>query len=291
MYAAPFDHVVASSWEDAVRLLDEGGEDAKVIAGGQSLIPMMTLRLATPSLLVDVGRIEGPSIRREDGRLRISSLSRHADLERSPEVAESCPILGEAAALIGNLRVRHRGTIGGSLAHADPVAELPTTLVALEGSIGTLGPSGERTVPAEELFETYYTTTLGASEVVTRVDVPVLGPGVGWAFEELARRTGDFAIVLVAALIEMEEGRYRAARIVAGGIGERPVVLTEAQDALVGAPVGQATAAEAGRRASASADPPEGLHARARYRREMLGVLVRRAVLTAGERATGGDHR
>ncbi len=200
MYASPCDHVAATSWADAVGLLREGGDGAKVIAGGQSLIPMMNLRLATPSLLVDVSAAGPVGIERRDDRLVLSALTRHSELERSPEISAGCPILAEAARCIGNVRVRHRGTIGGSLAHADPAAELPCVAVALGATVRTLGETGERSVPAAEFFDTYFTTALGDAEVVTAVEVPTLGPRTGWAFVELVRRPGDFAIVEVAAL-------------------------------------------------------------------------------------------
>jgi len=286
MYAAPFDYVAAASWEEAVRLLQEGGDEAKVIAGGQSLVPMMTLRLATPRLLVDVGGADRPRISLMDGHLDISALTRHADLERSPEVRSSCPMLAEAAPFIGNVRVRHRGTIGGSLAHADPAGELPCAAVALGATIRTFGPEGERRIAATDFFDTYFTTALGPAEVVTAVEVPVIEERTGWAFLELLRRAGDFAVVEVAALLELDAaGRCERVRLAAGGVAERPVELAHAADALLGERPDERAAAEAGRRAAAAVEPGATVHASGDYRREMLGVFVRRAVLAAASRA------
>jgi CO/xanthine dehydrogenase FAD-binding subunit len=286
MYAAPFDYVAASSWEEAVRLLQEGGDEAKVIAGGQSLVPMMTLRLATPRVVVDVTGAGRPEIIREDGRLVISALTRHADLENSAEVHEGCPILAEAASFIGNARVRNRGTIGGSLAHADPAAELSCVALAVEATVRTLGGEGERTIAAADLFDTYFTTTLGPAEVITSVEVPAGDDRTGWAFVELLRRAGDFAVVEVAALLELDEaGRCSRARVAAGGVADRPVELTAAQEVLLGEVPDDRVAAEAGRRAAEAVEPPASVHASAGYRRDMLAVFVQRAVMTAARRA------
>ena len=286
MYARPFDHVAASSWADAVRLLSEGGEEAKVLAGGQSLIPMLTLRLAMPRVVVDVLGADRPRIEREDGRLVIGALTRHADLERSDPVRQECPILAEAASWIGNVRVRHRGTIGGSLAHADPAGELPCALAALGATIRTLGPDGERSIPAGDFVESYFTTVLRPAEVVTAVEVPLAQEGTGAAFLELARRAGDFAVVAVAAVVELDgAGRCARARLVAAGVGERPVDLADAAAVLTGQVPDERVAAEAGRRASDAVEPSPSVHASAAYRREMLGVFVARAVLAAAARA------
>jgi carbon-monoxide dehydrogenase medium subunit len=286
MYANPFDHVEAASWADAVALLRDGGDGAKIVAGGQSLIPMMNLRLAMPSLLVDVSGADRPGIAAAADRLVVSALTTHSEIEGSAEVAASCPMLAEAARHIGNIRVRHRGTFGGSLAHADPAAELPCVAVALGATVRTLGPAGERRIPASGFFAGHFTTALEEAEVVTGVEIPVQDERTGWAFVELARRSGDFAIVEVAALLELDgSGRCAHARLVAGGIADRPVELTEAQAALVGEAPDERIAAEAGRRAEAAVEPSDSVHASAAYRREMLAVLVRRASLVAASRA------
>ncbi|HCO02931.1 MAG TPA: carbon monoxide dehydrogenase [Actinobacteria bacterium] len=288
MYADPFDFVAARSWQEAVDLLREGGEDAKVIAGGQSLIPMMTLRLATPGLLVDVNGADTSRVERHGDRLVISGVTRHSDLQGSPVVGANCPMLAEAASMVGNVRVRHRGTIGGSLAHADPSAELPCAVVALGAEVRTLGPDGERGIPANDFFEFYFTSVLKPGEIVTGVEVPVSAGGSGWSFLELLRRASDFAVVAVAVVVELDgEGRCSGAKLAAAGVGERPIELGDAAGVLVGELIDERLAAEAGRRAAASVQPSASVHASAEYRRAMLGVYVRRAVLQAARRAGG----
>jgi len=289
VYAEPFDYAAASSWDEAVELLSQNGDDARVIAGGQSLIPIMTLRLAMPAFLVDVNGADRSRIERRGDRISISAVTRHADLERSPGLAADCPMLAEAASLVGNIRVRHRGTIGGSLAHADPAAELPCAAVALGADILTLGPGGERRIPAGEFFESFFTTSLQPGEVVTGFEVPVMPDRTGWSFLELLRRTSDFAVVAVAALVTLDgESRCVMAKLAAAGVGDRPVDLTDAAEALVGQPVGDSSVAQAGRRAAAAVDPPAAPHASSWYRREMLDVMVRRAALQAAGRARAG---
>lgn len=287
MYASPFEYATASSWEEAVRILAEAGDDATVIAGGQSLVPMMTLRLATPGMLVDVNRASSESIWLDDGRLVIPALTRHADLQRSPLVLRLSPILSEAAGFIGNVRVRHRGTVGGSLAHADPAAELPTVAVALRGSVDVRGPAGERTIPAADFFVSHFTTALEQAEVVTSVSVPVLPEGHGWAFVELARRVGDFALVEAAALVDLDEDGRRCSgvRLALGGVGERPFDASHLAATMIGADLNEDTVVDAARAVSEEVEPPSGVHGSGEYRRKMAGVVTKRALLAAIRRA------
>jgi carbon-monoxide dehydrogenase medium subunit len=287
MYPAPFEYVRASSWEEAVRLLEAHGDEAKVLAGGQSLIPMMSLRLVKPRYVVDVGRAADRDIRQTNSVVEVSALARHIDLERAALLATHCPIVSEAAAHIGNIRVRHRGTIGGSLAHADPAAELPCVVVALGARIRVLGPRGERAIPADALFETYFTTSLEPTEVIVAVELPCLPPRRGWAFLELARRVGDFALLEVAALLDLapEEDRCTGVRLVLGAVADRPVDLSESAQVLVGASYGDRLLDEAARAVAASVHPREDHRASASYRREMVAVLARRALRLAWERA------
>jgi carbon-monoxide dehydrogenase medium subunit len=289
VYASPFEYAAASSWEEAVRLLAEAGDDAKVIAGGQSLVPMMTLRLATPAMLVDVNRASSESVRQDDGQLVIPALTRHSELQRSPLVRRWSPILSEAAGFIGNGRVRHRGTIGGSLAHADPAAELPTVVVALRGSVDVRGPAGERTIPAAEFFVTHFTTALEPAEVVTGVRVPVMPDGQGWAFVELARRAGDFALVEAAALVDLEEDGRRCSgvRLGLGAVGERPFDVSALAAAMIGAEPNEDTVVEVALAASEQVEPSSGVHGSGEYRRRMAAVVAKRALLAAIRRARG----
>lgn len=269
-------YVRASSFEEAAGLLAEHGEDARAIAGGQSLVPMMNLRLAQPALLVDLAGAGEPSFER-DGGLVIGALTRHCDLERSDVVAEECPMLADAARFIGNVRVRNRGTIGGSIAHADPAAELPCVTVALGASIRTVSPRGRRALPAGEFFQTHYTTALEHDEVVTHVEVPALPPHTGWSFQELSRRVGDFAVAAVAALVTLDGDHCRDARLVACAVAQRPLELTEAEAVLRGA-TPEEVLDELEGRASAAVSPGG-------YKAAVTGVLARRAVVEAVRRA------
>lgn len=289
MYPAPFEYLRASSWSEAVELLQVHGEEAKILAGGQSLIPLMSLRLVRPRHLIDVNGAGDRGIREGDGFVEVSALARHADLERSPVLAASCPIVPEAASRIGNVRVRYRGTIGGSLAHADPAGELPCVTVALGARIRALGPGGERDIPAASFFQTYFTTALQPAEVVVAVQFPVLPPGRGWAFLELARREGDFATLEVAALVDLDPAEETCAdvRLVFGAIAERPVDLSEPARVLVGAPLEDRALGEAAGAVAAAAGPREDHRGSSAYRREMIRVLTKRALRQAWERARG----
>lgn len=292
MYPAPFEYVKATSWRQAADLLGQHGDNAKVLAGGQSLVPMMSLRLATPSHVVDVNDAEDAAIRQLDGTVEISALVRHAQLERSPVLARACPLIAEAAGLIGNIRVRHRGTIGGSLAHADPSAELPCALLALKGTIRALGAEGERRIPADSFFESYFTTALDPAEVVVAVEVPAARERSGAAFEELVQRAGDFATVEVAAVIELDPSEVcLQVRLAAGGIADRPVDLSEAARMLVGGRMDEGLVADAARAVSGSSDPRGDNRASSEYRRELVKVLSRRALVRAWQRARADGDR
>jgi aerobic carbon-monoxide dehydrogenase medium subunit len=286
MYSAPFEYLRAGSWADAVSQLGRGGEDAHVLAGGQSLVPMMMLGLAAPSLLVDVGGAGERTIEMRNGSLVLSALVRHVDLERSDAVRTASPLLSEAVGYIGNVRVRHRGTIGGSLAHAEATAELATVAVAQRATARVLGPHGERAVPAEELFVTHLTTSLAPDEVITGVEFPAVAKRSGSCFTELARRAGDFAMAEVAATVSIDEaGRFEEVRLVVGAVSDRPADLSDAAKALIGARAGQAAVAELAHAVADEVEIGPSSHAGVEYRREMVAVLVERAVGTAAARA------
>lgn len=286
MSAAALEYARASSWEDAVEQLQHGGEDARIIAGGQSLTPMMMLRVAHPSLLVDVSGAGTRTIEHNDGKLQLSALVRHVDVQNSATVRAACPILAEAASHIGNVRVRHRGTIGGTLAHGDATAEYACVSVALGATIQTLGPAGERSIPAGEMFVTHLTTALQTAEVVTGVELPVLMADQGAGFAELAQRPGDLAMVEVAALITLAaDGRVSDARVVAGAVGSRPQELRNTSARLRDEIPGPRALAAAGRLASEEVTVDSSWHASVAYRREMVGALARRALAAAVHRA------
>jgi aerobic carbon-monoxide dehydrogenase medium subunit len=287
MYASAFDYVRASSWSEAVERLAELGDDAHVIAGGQSLVPMMMLHFAAPSTLVDIAAADERTIElADDGTLVLSALVRHADLEHSDVVAEHVPMLTQAVRQIGNVRVRHRGTIGGSLAHGDPAAELPCVLIAHGACVQTLGPDGGRTIAVNDLPIMQLMTSLGEGELITRVEVPVLTEGQGSCFEELARRPGDFAMVTVAALVTCDQsGACTAVRLVLGAVGNRPVDVSEAAQELVGSVIDARSSEAVAAAIAAGAEVIPSSHAGIEYRRDMAGVLVARALRGASEDA------
>lgn len=286
MYSAAFDYVRATSWEEAVAALARAGEDARVIAGGQSLVPMMLLGIAQPSALIDIGPVEPPRIESHNGTLVLSALTRHVDLEQSADVRRACPMLAQAARVIGNVRVRHRGTIGGSLAHAEPTAELPCVALAHRATVRVRGSGGERTIPAEDLFVTHFTTSLEIGEIITSVELPALRGEQGSCFLELARRPGDFAMVNVAALVTLGEGgRLDDARVVLGATGDRPADHSACAHGFIGQPVDERVASEIARSVAAAAEIGPSSHAGEEYRREMVGVLAKRAIVAAAAEA------
>jgi aerobic carbon-monoxide dehydrogenase medium subunit len=286
--AAAFDYVTADSYDAAVQCLAEHGDEAKVLAGGQSLMPMLNLRLARPSLLVDINGIDSrpPSV--ADGMLRLPALTRHRVLLEHPLVREHCPLLADAMWHVGNVRVRNRGTVGGSLAHADATSELGACALATNAHVTARGPDGDRTLPALDLFAGYWSTTLAETEIITELAVPAARPRQGWSFQEMVRRTSDFAIVAVAAVVNLDgrSGRISDARIALAGVADR-VVLADA--GLTGALTGT-TAEDADAVAAAIADstePPSDVHASGDYRRRLVRVLAARAIREACARATG----
>jgi carbon-monoxide dehydrogenase medium subunit len=279
MKPAPFGYAAPSSVEEAVSLLVEHGDDAKVIAGGQSLMPMMNMRLAVPRVLVDINRIPGQDRILTDGNIRIGALVRQGAAERSGELLTAAPIFGPALRHIAHAGIRSRGTICGSLAHADPAAELPAVMLALGATIEATGPAGMRTIVAEEFFTGFLTTTLHSDELVTAVKIPLPAPGTRFAFLEVARRHGDFALVGVAAVVEVEGGTVRRARIALFGVSDRPVLATDAEQVLIGSdPSDPSVLQEAGHAGASALRPPSDVHGSGEYRAQVASVLIRRAV-------------
>jgi len=278
----PFDYRAPATLAEALALLRDHGEEAKPLAGGQSLVPLLALRLARPAVLVDLHRLdELRAVRREGDALFVGALVRHRALERGDGALAACPLLQEAAALIGNVRVRTLGTIGGSLAHADPAAEWPAVARALDGVVLVRGPAGDRGVPAGDFFVGALVTALRPGELIVGVRLPVLGPGTGSAVEEFSRRAGDFAIVAAVAVVELApDGTVARARVALAGVGSIPQRLSETEAALAG----QRPDPETLRRAAAhtGAIEPEGdAHASAAYRRHLARVLTARALARA----------
>ena len=282
MKPPPFDYARAESVQHAVALLAQHGDDAKIIAGGQSLMPMLAFRMATPSLLVDIGSIA--ALRRiaiDERGVTLGALVRWCDIEKHTELARAHPLLVEAVRHVAHYQIRNRGTIGGSLAHADPAAELPGIAVACDAEIEVVGPKGSRTIAATDFFVDSLTTALAADEVIVSMRLPAWKSGRCWAFEEFARRRGDFALAGVALFYDLQQGRALDPHIAAIGVGATPLRLTAPERALAGKAVDQAAIREAVAAATASIDPPGDIHAPGDYRRALLGVLLERALARA----------
>ena len=282
MKPAKFDYHAPTTVEQALELLGRYGGDAKILAGGQSLMPLLNFRLSRPAALVDLNRI--PSlvyIKEADGQVRFGAMTRQRTIEFSPVVQARVPLLREATKLVGHLPIRTRGTIGGSIAHADPSAEYPTVLTALEGEVVARGPKGERVIKAKDLFRTYLTTSLTPDEILVEVRLPAMPMGAGYALEEFARRHGDFAIVGIAAVVVKAGARCTLARLATAGTGPVPVRLRAAEEILERDGLTDAAIEAASRRASELVSPDSDIHASADYRRHLTGVLTKRALTRA----------
>ena len=261
-------------------LLGQHGDEAKVIAGGQSLLPLMNMRLAQPGVLVDVCGIPGLDAITQNGSLTIGATTRQIAVRRSEQVRAFAPIIGQAMPLIGHVATQGRGTFGGSVAHADPAAELPAILLALEAEMIAHGPGGERTIPAGEFFSTFLTTTLAEGEILTHVRIPSSSVGARSSFLEIARRHGDFALVGVGAVIDIaDDGTVTSARIGMCGVGDVPIRPTAAEEFLAGRSLDGDIARQAGELAAADLKPLDDVHASSQYRVDVAAVLVRRALL------------
>jgi len=291
MKPPPFEYAAPRKTDEAVALLAQHGDRAKVLAGGQSLVPLLNFRLAQPEVLVDVNRVaELAYVRPVDSGIAFGALTRQHTVERSDDVRARLPIVTEACRLIGHLPIRHRGTIGGSLAHADPASELPAVMVALEAELTAVRRGGRRTLPAEQFFTGIFTTALAPDELLTEIRVPGLPPRTGSAFVEIARRAGDFAIVGIAALVTLDDaGRVGRARLALCGVGPTPIRAREAERVLEGErPEGRALD-EAADRIVAATDPPGDVHASAAFRKKLARHVGRQAIGLAARRAGGGS--
>ena len=288
MKPAPFEYFRPRSLDEALALVAEHGGDAKALAGGQSLIPAMNFRLATPSVLVDLNSISGLDyIDDRDGGVRIGGMTRQRALERSTLVTQRFPLIAETMPHIAHPAIRNRGTIGGSLAHADPAAELPAVMLALRSTLVVASPSGTREIPAEEFFVGLFSTAVQTGELLTEIRIPRLPARSGCAFQEISRRHGDFALVGVAAVVRLDEnGRCDEARVALLSVGDRPILAAQAVNALKGQmPAPESIRAAAELAATRDIDPPSDIHASARYRRQLAKVLTRRTLERAFERA------
>jgi carbon-monoxide dehydrogenase medium subunit len=289
MKPAAFEYVVADSVESAVATLGEASGDGKIIAGGQSLVPMLNFRLLRPSVLVDINQIPGlAGIEDRGDSIRVGALTRHVMLETSDIVAAHFPVLSEAMTFVAHLAIRNRGTIGGSLSHADPAAELPMMTMLLDARIGIASGAGRRVVAPADFFLGALTTDLGDDDLVTDIEFPKLPPSTGWGFEEVARRSGDFALACVAATISVADGLMGEVRIGMMGIGETAMRASDAEALLTGQPrLTDELINEAVASIRSVVEPNTDLHASSDYRRHLVGVLAQRALRTAWQRAGG----
>lgn len=287
MNPAPFEYHRAGSVDEAVGLLGQFEGEAKLLAGGHSLLPAMKLRLAQPGHLIDLTGIAGlRGVRRAGDTIVIGAMTTHRDLERDETLRQLCPVLAEAAGVVGDRQVRNRGTIGGALAHADPAADYPAAILALDAEMAATGPAGERVIPAGEFFVDFLTTALNSDEVLTEIRIPVPAAGTGMSYQKLANQASGFAMVGVAALVtRAADGSCQDARIGVTGSGSHAVRATAVEDALRGQPLDDQTAAAAAEQAGAGIDFLDDIHGSAEYRRRMTIGLTQRAIKTAADRA------
>ncbi len=278
MKPSSFNYHAPTRVEEATALLAEHGDGAKVLAGGQSLVPMLSLRLASFEHLVDLNKVEGLSaIERVNGHLRVGAIVRQAVAEHSADVAASVPLLSKALPHIGHFQIRNRGTVGGSIAHADPASELPAVALALDATIEAAGPGGTRKIAAADFFVSTWQTALADDEILSAVEFPVWGPGSGFAVEELTRRHGDFALAGAVVGVQVSGDTVTKATIGLFGVGPTPLRASAAEAALLSG----ADAAEAGKVAASHISPVDDIHASGAYRTQVTAVIVRRAIEAA----------
>jgi CO/xanthine dehydrogenase FAD-binding subunit len=289
MKPAAFDYIAPTSLDAAVEALVEANGDGKVMAGGQSLTPLLNFRMTRPAIIVDLMHIpdlsfvecRGPSV-------AIGAMTRHVDLEFSRLIADKLPVMSAAMPHVAHLAIRNKGTIGGSLSHADPAAELPMLAVFYDATIRVQGPGGRRDIAAGDFFVSALTNCLEPDEIVVEIEFPVLGTHTGWAFEEVARRFGDFALASVALSIERRGDEIVDLRVAVMGVADTPLRLFAAETALRGARVGAGSASEFAEAVRACVSPNTDIHVSAEYRLNLIGALAERAFRTAWQRAAGG---
>ena len=289
MKTAPFEYCAPRSLDEAIALLGEHGDEAKVLAGGQSLVPLLAMRLARPTVVIDINELDGlAAIAPTDGGgLTLGAMTRERAAERSPDVATRVPVLAEALPLVGHVAIRNRGTVGGSIVHADASGELPAVALVTDAEMVARSTRGDRVIAADGFFYGHFTTAMADDELLTEVRIPAGAPGAGWAFDEVARRRGDFALVGAAAMVAMTDGVIGEARIALIGVAGQPVRAPDTEAALVGQPADASTFEAAAQEAVAGLEPASDVHGSGEFRRHLAGVVTRRA-LTAAARRTGG---
>jgi CO/xanthine dehydrogenase FAD-binding subunit len=288
MKPAAFDYIAPRSLEAAVAALAAANGDGKVLAGGQSLMPLLNFRMVRPAIVIDLMHIPGLSfIELRGDRVAIGAMTRHADLEFSDIVAAKLPVMAAAMRHVAHLAIRNKGTIGGSLSHADPAAELPMLAVFYGATIKVQGPAGRRDIPAEDFFVSALTNCLEPEEIVFEIEFPVLTPHAGWAFEEVARRFGDFALASIAVSFGLADRRIADARVAVMGVADTPRRLREAEAALQGHQGDPEAAAEFAEVVRSCLTPESDIHVSAEYRKNLIGALAEKALATAWARAAG----
>jgi aerobic carbon-monoxide dehydrogenase medium subunit len=277
MIPAEFDYEAPETLDEAIRILHENGDEAKLLAGGHSLIPLMKLRLAAPALLVDLRKIPGlHTVERDNGSWRVGAMTPHAVLEHTPELG----LVSEAAGTIADPQVRNRGTIGGSLVHGDPASDLPAVLLVAEGSVTVQGPDGQRMIEAADLFRDYLETSVGQDEVLTEVRLPALD-GYGFGYRKFNRRSEDWAMVAVSVLVKANDGVCEDVRVGLTNMGSVPLRAGAVEDALRGQPLNADSIAKAAEQAADGTDPPADLNASAEYKQHLARVMAKRALMEA----------
>jgi len=290
VYPAAFEYFSPRTVDEALELLTQYGDEAKILAGGQSLLPMMKLRIASPRYLIDVNRIEAlTGLRRAGDRLVMGALCRHADVAASPLVREHLPLMLDAANLTADVQVRNRGTVAGSLAHADPAGDWPAALMALDTNVTIAGPHGIHTTPLDEFIVDAYTTQLGANEMVTEVSVLMPQPPCGGAYVKFEKRAGDFAVASVGVQIALDGARCRSVAVSLGALGAMPIRARAAEELLQGQNVSPDRLGDAERLVREAAHPFEDTRGSVDYKRHLAGVLFRRAFAAAMDRARGSQ--
>jgi carbon-monoxide dehydrogenase medium subunit len=282
MKLPPFDYACPTTLPEAIQLL-ASNDDAKAIAGGQSLVPMLAFRLAQPSLLVDLRKLADlRGIRISDAGVTLGAMVRWRDIEDDERLETAHPLLKAAIAHVAHYQIRNRGTVGGSIAHADPAAEMPGIAITCDAEIAVVGKSGARVIQAADFFQGALTTALASDEIIVDIRLPAWPAGRRWGFQEFARRRGDFAMAAAAVFYDQDErGKARNAHVGVIGVGDRPMRLTAVEDVLNGQTIDEATIAKADAATSAAVDPQDDIHASAAYRRSLVGTMVERALRSA----------
>ena len=286
MKPAAFDYVRARTLDEALAALENSQGDAKILAGGQSLVPLMNFRMVAPDVLVDINNIASLDyIAEEDDCIRVGALTRHHALETSELVKRELPVISAAMQRVAHIAVRNRGTIGGSLSHADPATELPMLSFLLDADVSLVRLGHERTLPVRDFIQGPLTTAIEQTELLREIRFPKLVDGMGWGFEEVSRRSGDYAVVAVASLLQIEAGKIVTARLCATGVDDRPVRGTAAEDLLLNGVPNAELIEQAAQLMRDAANPSSDLHASSDYRRHLLGVLTLKALMQAWQRA------